>query len=94
MVNNIWVATAATGPEGFVNYGIAGLLFLVCIIPMAIYIVKDKEKQIKAKDAEIARLLTDNVEMRRVLEEFPPAIQDMTRTMSVAIQFLRPGGTP
>jgi hypothetical protein len=70
------------------SYGLAGLLTVVIIIPMAIYILRDKDKQILGKDAEVIRLREENVKMREVLEQFPPAIQEMTRTLSMAIQVL------
>lgn len=101
LVTDPWHAaettTTTTGGTGtFVDlatYGLAGLLFVAIIVPLAVYIAREKDKQIAYRDGEIDRQREELANLRRTLELFPPAIQEMTRMVSTAIQVIQ-GGHP
>lgn len=88
------MTTGSTGTfVDLATYGLAGLLFVTIIIPLAVYIAREKDKQIVYRDNENARLRTEIIDMRKTLELFPPAIQEMTRMVSTAIQVIQGGGS-
>ncbi len=77
-----------TNADAFLNYGLGGLIFVSMVIPMAIYILRDKDRQIAHRDEELARARSENADLRRVLEPIAPAMTDMSRTLQTAITIL------
>lgn len=76
-----WLAATPTTPEdAWLRYGLAGLLVVTVILPMAIYIVRDKEKQIRALQEEVARQRGELADLRRTLD---PVASSMTRMSHV-----------
>lgn len=75
--------------EEFANYGIGGLMFLTVVIPLALYILRDKDKQIVKAENEVVRMRGELAELRQVLDPIAPAITEMSRTMGQAITLLR-----
>lgn len=74
--------------EQLLNYGLAGLIVVAFVIPMAIYILRDKDRQLKAKDDEIVRQRVELSELRRLLEPIAPAMTEMGATVKTAIDVL------
>lgn len=78
-----------TGTEAFLNYGIGGLIFVSMVIPLALYILKDKDRQIAYREEELARTRAELADLRRVIEPISPALTEMGRTMQTAITILQ-----
>jgi len=80
--------TTNTDVGSLVNYGLGGLIFVSMVVPMAIYIVRDKDRQIAYREEELARAKAELNDLRRVLEPIAPTLQDMGRTVQTAITLL------
>lgn len=83
-----WIAAAGDSSTGWQQFGAVGFVMVAVVIPMALYIIKEKDKRIAEKDATIAKQQLELVEARRVLEQFPPAISDMTTTVKTSLALL------
>lgn len=82
------LADGAGSVMDFAQYGLAGLMFATIVIPLAIYILRDKDRQIQKAEAEIIRQRGELAELRKVLDPIAPALSEMGRTMSTAINIL------
>lgn len=77
------------------NYGLAGLIVVLFVIPMGLYIIRDKERQIKELQGEIVRQRGEMADLRRVLDPIVPALSEQARVMNLAVVALtaRGGGS-
>ncbi len=88
------LAAGSTGLDGLVNYGLAGVIVVSMVIPMALYILRDKDRQLKEKEVEITRQRAENADLRRVLDPIAPALTEVGRVMNLAIQIIGRSGPP
>lgn len=77
-----------TATDSLLNYGLAGIITVAIVIPMAIYILRDKDRQLKEKDGEIVRLRGELADLRRVLDPIAPAMTKMGETVKTAIDVI------
>lgn len=78
-----------TGGVGeLANYGLAGVIFVSMVIPLATLIYRNLEKQIAAKDAEIIRMRESEDALRRTMDAISPALAEQARAMGMAIALL------
>lgn len=77
-----------TSADGLLNYGLSGLIVVAFVIPMAIYILRDKDRQLKAKDEEIIRLRGEAADLRRVLDPIASSLSEVGRVMNLAISVI------
>lgn len=76
-------ADVITSP--YAQFGFSGI-FAAAVVWLALYILKDKNKQLDAKDTEIVRLREELAGLRmRVIEPLAPALDGMTRTLNSAV---------
>lgn len=77
----------ATSHSGAVDsFGLVGILFTVLVIPMAVYIVRDKDKQLAEKRNELATL-------RASLDTITVGLNDAATAMKTAMSMLSDSGS-
>lgn len=82
------IYATSTDLSSLVNYGLGGLIFVSMVVPLALYIIRDKDRQIAYREEELIRARAELADLRRVLEPIAPAINEMSRTMTTAIAIL------
>lgn len=82
----------ASGPASIgdiASYGLGGLIFVTMVVPLAIYILRDKERQLAAVRADLERERQEKTALRQSLDEkFVPALQQSSSTLSEVIRLL------
>lgn len=81
--------TATGTVADLASYGLGGLIFVTMVIPLALYVLRDKDKQLRAKDEEITRLRSENAAMRQAADEkTQPLLQQVASVLAEAIRAL------
>lgn len=78
----------ANGIGQLANYGLAGVIFLSMVIPLATLIYKGMTSQLAAKEAEIARMRDSEERLRKTMEGIAPALIEQARVVQSAIAVL------
>lgn len=79
------LAAAVPTQDTYLSYGLAGLIVVTIVLPMALYIKRMWQERIAESRADLLRAQAENIEYRKALEQFPPVLAEMTRTMKTTL---------